>query len=62
MDNQTAEVQRTILILQLYLSFLEKGLSDLNDEDRELVSVLEEHSVVQLATNKSPNKKDYLPL
>ena len=62
MDNQTAEVQRTILILQLYLSFLEKGLSDLNDEDRELVSVLEEHSVVQLATNISPNNRDYLPL
>lgn len=62
MGNQTVEVQRAVLILQLYLSFLEKGLSDLNDEDRELVSVLEEHSVVQLATNKSPNQKDYLPL
>jgi hypothetical protein len=62
MGNQTVELQRAVLILQLYLSFLENGSSDLNDEDRELVSVLGEHSVIQLATNKSPNKKDYLPL
>jgi hypothetical protein len=43
MATQTVELQRAILILQLYLSFLENGLSDLNDKERELVSVLEEH-------------------
>ena len=62
MNNQSAEVRRAILILQLYLSFLESESSDLNDEDQELVSVLGEHSVIQMALNKSPNKKDYLPL
>lgn len=61
MANQSVEVQRAILILQLYLSFLENG-TDLNKEDMELAVVLGEHSVVKLALDKSPNKKDYLPL
>lgn len=51
MGNQTAELQRAVLILQLYLSFVENGLSDLNDEDRELVSVLGEHSYVLQAVS-----------
>lgn len=61
MANQSVEVQRAILILQLYLSFLENG-ADLNKEDMELAVVLGEHSVVKLALDTSPNKNDYLPL
>lgn len=51
MTSQMIELQRAVLILQLYLLFLESGTTDFNDEDRELVNLLAEHSVVKMALN-----------
>lgn len=62
MANQRTEVERAILILQIYLSFLESKNDYLNDEDAELVKVLKDHSVIKTAIKKSPDDLDYLPL
>lgn len=61
MNNQNVEMQRAILILQLCLSFSECKCSDLNDENRELVNVLSEHSVVKAALSQASKKKDRFP-